>query len=278
MNKRLACVRSLVLRMSDPASLRSKPIATVDGWPVNVADLGEAVTAIVQSAKRCESFSVFTLNLDHLDKLRRSSRFREAYAKARYITADGAPVAFLAARQGARVQRTPGSDLIAPLALAAAQRAVPIYLYGTTADVLASAGAHLAKLAGPDLRIAGAESPPHGFDPEGAEADAALDRIAASGAGLCLVALGAPKQELFAARAVERDIKVGFVCIGAGLDFLAGTQTRAPGFMQRYGMEWFWRLATNPRRLAIRYARCALVLAEIILLAPMKERLGKTHT
>jgi exopolysaccharide biosynthesis WecB/TagA/CpsF family protein len=262
----------MVLRMSDPASSRPKTIATIDGWPVNVADLSEAVTAIVQSARRRESFSVFTLNLDHLDKLRRSSRFREAYAKARYITADGAPIALLAARQGARVARAPGSDLIAPLALAAAQHGVPVYLYGTTADVLTSAAAHLTKLAGRDLRIAGLESPRHGFDPEGAEANAALDRIAASGAGLCLVALGAPKQELFAAHAVERNINVGFVCIGAGLDFLAGAQTRAPAFMQRYGMEWAWRLATNPRRLVTRYARCALILAEITVLKAMKER------
>lgn len=266
----------LVKRMSDLTSSRPQTIATIDGWPVNVADLDEAVDAIIQSAKRGESFSVFTLNLDHLDKLRRSSRFREAYAKARYVTADGAPIALLAARQGARITRTTGSDLIAPLALAAAQHALPVYLYGTTTDVLASAAAHLTKLAGRDLRIAGAESPRHGFDPEGAEADAALDRIAASGAGLCLVALGAPKQELFAAHAVERNINVGFVCIGAGLDFLAGTQTRAPAFMQRYGMEWAWRLATNPRRLATRYARCALVLAEIMLLAPMKERFLRT--
>jgi exopolysaccharide biosynthesis WecB/TagA/CpsF family protein len=263
--------------MSDLTSSRPQTIATIDGWPVNVADLSEAVTEIVQAAKQRESFSVFTLNLDHLDKLRRSPRFREAYAKARFITADGAPIAMLAARQGARVERTPGSDLIVPLAAAAAQNDIPIYLYGTTTSVLASAGRYLVEHVGPSLQIAGADSPPHGFDPEGAEADKALDRIAASGARLCLVALGAPKQELFAARAVERNINVGFVCIGAGLDFLAGTQVRAPGFMQRYGMEWFWRLATNPRRLATRYARCALVLAEIMLLTPMKARFGKTH-
>jgi exopolysaccharide biosynthesis WecB/TagA/CpsF family protein len=252
------------------------PVARIDGWPVNLADLPSAVAEIIGAAKRSESFAVFTLNLDHLDKLRRSPRFRAAYAKARYVTADGAPVAMLAARQNACFERAPGSDLVVPLAIAAAQQGISIYLYGTTPDVLASAGATLAEHAGCNLTIAGAESPPMGFDPEGPEADAALDRIASSGAGLCLVALGAPKQELFSARAVERKINVGFVAIGAGLDFLAGTQSRAPGFMQRYGLEWFWRLATNPRRLAARYARCALVLAEILLLAPVKQRLAKT--
>ena len=261
--------------MSSSILSRRQTIATVDGWPVNVADLSEAITEIVQTAKRGESFAVFTLNLDHLDKLRRSPRFREAYKKARYITADGAPVAWLAARHGARVERTTGSDLIVPLAQAAAQHGVPIFLYGTTPEVLESVVAHLTQRAGSKLVIAGAESPAHAFCPEGPDADAALDRIAASGAGLCLVALGCPKQELFAARAVEREIRIGFVCIGAGLDFLAGTQSRAPRFMQQYGLEWFWRLAMNPRRLAVRYARCAVVLTEIVLMAPVKQRLAR---
>jgi UDP-N-acetyl-D-mannosaminuronic acid transferase (WecB/TagA/CpsF family) len=65
---------------------------------------------------------------------------------------------------------------------------------------------------------------------------------------------------------------VGFICIGAGLDFLVGAQVRAPSLMQKYGMEWFWRLATNPRRLALRYARCAIVLAEIAIVDPLKAR------
>ena len=258
-----------------PESISSRPptIATIDGWPVNIADLNAAVTEIVQSAMRSESFAVFTLNLDHLDKLRRLPQFRAAYEKARYITADGAPVARLAARQGARVERTTGSDLILPLAQAAAQQGVPIYLYGATPEVIASAGARLEEFTRFELLIAGGEAPAYGFAPEGLDADAALDRIAASGAGLCLVALGAPKQELFAARAVERGINVGFICIGAGLDFLAGTQKRAPRFMQQNGLEWLWRLAMNPRRFGVRYARCALLFVKITLVAAAKQRL-----
>lgn len=242
---------------------RPQTLATIDGWPVNLANARDAVREILAAAKQAESFAVYTLNLDHLDKLRRSPRFREAYAKAHYVTADGAPVALLASRQGTRIERTTGADLVVPLAQAAAEAGVPIYLYGTTPEVLADAGAELSRLAGFPLDIVGAESPPVGFDPESPAADAALDRIAASGARLCFVALGAPKQELFCARGVERGVKAGFLGIGAGLDFLAGTQVRAPGFMQRNGLEWVWRLATNPRRLAGRYARCAAVFVRI---------------
>ena len=86
---------------------------------------------------------------------------------------------------------------------------------------------------------------------------------------------GAPKQEIFAARAVARDVPIGFVCIGAGLDFLVGAQVRAPAIMQRFGLEWLWRLASDPGRLAKRYARCAIVLAEIALVAPVKRLVGK---
>ena len=125
------------------------------------------------------------------------------------------------------------------------------------------------------LNIVGTVSPEQGFDPESAAADAEIDRIAASGARLCFVALGAPKQEVLAARAVARGVRVGFVCIGAGLDFLVGAQTRAPEFMQRNGLEWFWRLSTAPRRLASRYARCFVVLAELLLTEPLKARSAK---
>lgn len=263
--------------MRDTVASAPQPLAIVDGWPVNLASLHEAVSSILQAAARKESFAVFTLNLDHLDKLRRLPRFRHAYAKARFITADGAPVAMLAARQGVHVERTTGADLVVPIAVAAADRDVPVYLFGTTPGVLESAGRTLMQRTGSRLLIAGSEAPPQGFDPEGPEADAALDRIAASGANLCLVALGAPKQELFAARAVDRNVNVGFVCIGAGLDFIAGAQSRAPDIMQRNGLEWFWRLATNPRRLAARYARCALVLAEIIFLSPIRSRFARAR-
>ena len=53
---------------------------------------------------------------------------------------------------------------------------------------------------------------------------------------------------------------MGFVSIGAGLDFLAGSQTRAPAWVRAIAMEWLWRMLANPRRLALRYLRCALIL------------------
>ena len=105
-----------------------------------------------------------------------------------------------------------------------------------------------------------------------------MDDISASGARLCFVALGAPKQEIFAARAVARGVPAGFVCIGAGLDFIVGAQVRAPAIMQKFGFEWLWRLANDPVRLTRRYTRCAVVLAEIIVFHPLKQQITRRFT
>ena len=94
--------------------------------------------------------------------------------------------------------------------------------------------------------------------------------FAASGAGICFIALGAPKQELFAHAAVERQTGVMFICIGAALDFISTEVVRAPGWMQRSGLEWVWRLIGDPRRLGARYAQCALLFGGLAIRALLR--------
>jgi exopolysaccharide biosynthesis WecB/TagA/CpsF family protein len=255
---------------ADDRGIHTEPLpalAAVDGWPINIANQAEALEAIIDAAHGGAGFALFTLNVDHLVKLRNDAAFRRAYREATFVTADGEPVARLARRTEPNIERTTGADLVLPLAEACADAGLPVYLFGTTPDVLARASARLILNTGGRLEIAGTLSPAYGFDPESAEADRAIDRIAASGAKVCFVALGAPKQELFAARAKARSINAGFICIGAGLDFLAGDQVRAPLALQRAGLEWLWRLGSNPRRLALRYAQCGRLLAELTFAA-----------
>jgi exopolysaccharide biosynthesis WecB/TagA/CpsF family protein len=247
-------------------------LAHVDGWPIHLDTLPRAVDEIVKQAKAGLGFTVFTLNLDHLVKLRTSTAFQAAYRKADLVTADGAPVARLARRQNADIERTTGADMFLPLASAAAAKDLPVYLFGATSLVLTTVSHRLKQHTHGKIEIAGSLAPSATFDPQGPEADAAIALIKASGARLCFVALGAPKQEVFAARAVAKGCKAGFVCVGAAVDFVAGTQVRAPGVFQRYGLEWAWRLANNPRRLAKRYADCASVLVDVAVLAPLRRQ------
>lgn len=211
-----------------------------------------------------KSFAVATLNLDHLVKLRRDPAFRAAYAAQSHVVADGNPVVWLQRLAGRPVELIPGSELIEPVVAMAARLGVPVALLGSTAETLALTSARL-KADHPLLVIVACIAPPQGFDPEGQGGETALTQLAAAGARLCLVALGAPKQEVLAARGLRMLPETGFVSIGAGLDFIAGTQRRAPLWVRRIAMEWLWRMALSPRRLARRYLDCALILPGLAL-------------
>ncbi len=254
-------------------SLFLPPIAKIGGVGLNLASLDQAVTQICTDAISRRGSCVFTLNLDHLVKLKSDPDFARAYKSASYVSADGAPVVFLARRQGAKLERTAGADMIVPLCAEAARRSLPVYFFGSTGPALKGAADDLARRF-PALEIAGMEAPPFGFKPRSRVADEAAERIAASGARICMVALGAPKQEIFAAGAFKAFPEISYLGIGAALDFLSGHQSRAPEFMQKTGTEWIWRLMGNPRRMAGRYGKCALVLADMTLVEPLRQKLG----
>ena len=206
-----------------------------------------------------QGFTLATLNLDHCVKLRRDPAFRAAYLGHSHVVADGNPIVWLSRLAGRDIDLVPGSELIAPLADIAARKEVPVALFGSTPETLETAGAAL-EADHPGLKVVARIAPPFGFDPAGAQADALIAEIGASGAGLCFLALGAPKQEVLAARAGAALPGCGFVSIGAGLDFIAGTQVRAPALVRRLALEWLWRLVGNPARLARRYGACFAIL------------------
>jgi exopolysaccharide biosynthesis WecB/TagA/CpsF family protein len=251
------------------------PLALIDGWGLTMATPDEAIGAIIVGARRSESFSVTTLNLDHLVKLRRDATFRSAYRRASIVTADGAPVVWLARSQGVKVERTTGADLVVPLMIAAAHHKVPVYLFGSSEEVLQKSASALRTITGGTLNICGVAAPEQGFDASGPGADAAIAAIQAVGARIVLVALGAPKQEIFAARGVAAATGAGFVCIGAALDFISGAQTRAPRLLRTYGLEWAWRLATDPRRLTKRYLLCVGLLIDLVIVQPLRQKLPR---
>lgn len=212
-------------------------------------------------------FTVATLNLDHVVKLRRDQVFRTAYEAHTHVTADGNPIVWLSKLAGqGRVTLVPGSELIDPIAALAAQKNTKLAFLGSTKESLSQA-AHALEARHPGLCVALTLAPPMGFEPTGPTADAAIAKIEECGAQIVFLALGAPKQEVFAAYAQKALNGVGFVSIGAGLDFISGTQTRAPKWARALAAEWLWRLLTNPRRLAARYGACLMVLPGLTLRA-----------
>jgi N-acetylglucosaminyldiphosphoundecaprenol N-acetyl-beta-D-mannosaminyltransferase len=147
-------------------------------------------------------------------------------------------------------ERVYGPELMLRLCARAALDGIPIYLYGSTQEVIDLLQERLPARF-PGLEIAGAESPP--FRQLAAEEDAeVVRRINDSGAGILFIGLGCPKQDHFAADHADR-IGAVQICVGAAFEFHAGTKSMAPAWMQRSGLEWVYRLTREPRRLWKRY-------------------------
>lgn len=230
---------------------------------VNLFAPQQALDAVLAQLDGGRAFTLFTLNLDHVVKLRASSPFRRCYAAADLVSADGWPIVWYFRRRGVALERTTGADLTMPLCEKAAEAGISVFFIGPQAHVQERALEALRERS-PRLTIAGADSSFIAAE-DGAAIDDLARRIRASGARLCFVCLGAPKQEFVSHALKERCPGVGFVCVGAALDFISGAVKRAPRWVQRLGMEWAWRMTSDPLRLVPRYWRCAEVFLLIAL-------------
>jgi N-acetylglucosaminyldiphosphoundecaprenol N-acetyl-beta-D-mannosaminyltransferase len=226
---------------------------------VTHADAGSLLAEISVRLAAGRGFTLATINLDHLVKLQRDKAFLAAYAAQDFVVADGNPVVWLSRLAGRPVGLVPGSDLVLPLVQAAAAAGRPLSLLGSTEGVLEAAMTQF-QASVPGLRRGVLIAPPMGFDPVGAVAEEALAQVQALGPGLCLLALGANKQERLAALGRRLAPDVGFASVGAGVDFVAGQQIRAPEWVRAVAMEWLWRALSSPRRMVPRYAACAAIL------------------
>lgn len=233
---------------------------------VNIANRAALLTAAAQRFAAQDGFALATINLDHLVKLRASPGFRAIYAAQDFVVADGNPIVWLSRLARRPVDLVPGSDMVIPLVQLAVQSGRQVALIGTTDAALnAAASALQSKI--PGLKIALKIAPPMGFDPQGPEARAILARLAAADIGFCVIALPAGKQEALAALGRNLAPHTGFASFGAGLDFLAGSQTRAPRWIRALAMEWLWRALSDPRRMLPRYTACFAILPGQIIAA-----------
>ena len=168
-------------------------------------------------------------------------------------TPDGMPMVWAARFAGAKnTQRVYGPDLMLAVCERAAQRGWGCFLYGATDEVLEQLRSNLSDRY-PGLPIVGTHSPPfRELSPE--EDEAVVRQINESGAQIVWVGLSTPKQERWMASHVGRLNASALFGVGAAFDMHAGNLRQAPRWMQRSGLEWLFRLASEPRRLWRRYA------------------------
>lgn len=231
--------------------------------PLRMAEAVERILRWTQSRECCRY--VVTPNVDHCVMLAENEAFRRAYDAAALVLADGFPVVLASRLLGnALPERVTGSDLVPALfSAASADRPVSVYLLGAMPGVGEEAARRIHET-WPFVRVAGTYSPPLGFEKNPVENRAIIERINSVRPDLLVLGLGAPKQELWIhAHAAQLDARVA-LCVGATIDFLAGNKPRAPRWMGRCGLEWMHRVASEPRRLARRYLRDAVVFPKLL--------------
>jgi N-acetylglucosaminyldiphosphoundecaprenol N-acetyl-beta-D-mannosaminyltransferase len=184
---------------------------------------------------------------------RRNQRLREIHDEAGMVTPDGMPLVwFLRLSGNRRVERVYGPDLMRKMTAVSSERGYRQFYYGG-ADGVADKLKQVLTNAHPALEVAGTLCPPfRELTPE--EDEAVVDLINAARPHIVWVGLGTPKQEFWMASHLGRIEAPVMIGVGAAFDFLAGTKRQAPLWMQRNGLEWVFRLCSEPRRLWRRYA------------------------
>ena len=182
------------------------------------------------------------------------ARYQHLLQQGDYVFTDGMPVVWAGRRLHPDLattwERVYGPDVMAGVMAGSTQQGPKHYLLGATEETLGLLTERI-KAQWPQAQIVGNESPPFrpATDQELSERD---QRIIASGATCVWVGLGTPKQD-YEVHRLAANLPVTALAIGAAFDFLAGAVTQAPIWMQRSGLEWSYRLAHEPRRLAKRY-------------------------
>jgi len=194
-----------------------------------------------------------TANLDFLHRHARDPEARRLYAGADVCVADGMPLVWAARLQGDHLpERVAGSDLLLLVAARAEREGRKIYLLGGEPTANARA-VDVFRERWPNLAIVGNSSPQVASPPTEAQLAALRDELLRTRPDILLVGLGSPKQEqvIDALRATLPN--AWMMGVGISFSFVAGNVRRAPLWMQRIGLEWFFRLVQEPRRLVHRY-------------------------
>ena len=236
--------------MADP-DRRQVVIGTLAIHDMNTRETEEAITRWL--AEPGPARLVCTPNVDHVVKAQRNRAFLEAVLSCDLRVPDGRWIVYASRLAGRPLRSSITGRLLLPsLAAHCRDFGFTIALVGAGPGVAAAAAERLRRdLSG--LQVSHAITPPPDFVVGSAADDAIVAKLSETPASIIFVALGAPKQEMWMARHREQLQPAVLIGVGQALDVVAGRVREAPHWMTRIGLEWAFRLAQEPRRLARRY-------------------------
>jgi N-acetylglucosaminyldiphosphoundecaprenol N-acetyl-beta-D-mannosaminyltransferase len=239
------------------------------GIAVSAIRLDQAVVAIGAWISSREQHYVTVTPAHAVMDAYRDPALRKIFNASGLTTPDGMAIVWLLRLHGHRqVERVYGPDLLMAVCRYGLAKGYRHFLYGGEQGVADALGRHLVDRL-PELQLVGTWTPP--FGPLSEQEDRAeLERINTASPDIVWVGLGTPKQERWMATHLGRVAAPVMIGVGAAFDFLSGRKRQAPRWMQRSGLEWLFRLATEPRRLWPRYRRypqfVVLAAAELLKL------------
>lgn len=231
----------------------SLPRVDILGVGVSAIDIQDAVATIDRWIRERQKHFVCITGVHGVMECRRDSDLREIHRAAGMVTPDGMPLVWMARRLGFdRVSRVYGPDLMREISRLSPVRGYSHFYFGGGPG-LADALEERVRETYPGIKVVGTFSPP--FRTVTVEEDEAIiETINAAKPDIVWVGLSTPKQERWMSAHRDRIDAPVMIGVGAAFDFLAGTKNQAPLWMQRNGLEWAFRLVSEPRRLGRRYA------------------------
>lgn len=230
------------------------PLAVLLGLPFHDLTLDETLGYCRETMKGDAARYLVTANVDFTTQAYEDPDLKKIVFFADRVVCDGMPLVWLSRLFGYPLrERVAGSDMVPQLLEICAEDKRPVYFFGSDLETLKQAKV-IVEEKYPGLEVVGLDSPAMGAVIEW-DNDTLCEKMRGSGAKLLLVCLGCPKQERWIF-AHHRDTGIPLsIGVGASLDFITGKQKRAPRWMQKTGLEWFWRMSSSPSRLVSRYSK-----------------------
>ena len=230
----------------------------------------EAIKNVEDLVLKRRNVYVITPNVDHIVNINKDDEFKRIYNEAALVLPDGMPLIWAAKLLGRPLkEKISGSDLFLKLCKMSFNKGYKVYFLGGR-EKAAEKSAEILKIMYPGIQIAGIYCPRFGFENDPAENNKITEMIKAAKPDILFVGIGSPKQEKWIYKHKNEYRVPVSIGVGAAFDFMSGMIRRAPVWMQKAGLEWFWRLMMEPKRLWKRY----LIDDPVFFWLVLKQKLG----
>lgn len=220
---------------------------------VNNLTMKETIQSIEKMIRNDKKSYIVAVNVDVIVKIEQDDYLKKITDEADLVLVDGQPLIWISRMYKRDVKaKISGSDLVPLLCKRAAQKGYSVFIIGGKKGIAEKACENLKKKH-PSINIVGDYAPPLGFEKDEVELNKINDMITKVSPDILIACFGCPKQEKWIYENYHKYKAKVSICAGATVDFLAGNINRAPKWMSNHGLEWFYRLIKEPRRMFKRY-------------------------